>query len=348
MAENYEHYISKHLKDIYKKRLITPIIYLLLIFILLQFVPILAVASPYSVNPEDTLDRLYQESEVYVHTQLNDLQFTGYTRNQFGQTIGYYYYYLNSDNAFSLVLLSPATSEQGLPSIDQVTVFAKIMPRSTVLTDLYKNLAADLGWTLAGVTSRSSLYYLSEPDYHFFAGLILFLFAAITSLVALLSIVCSMVYILFPHLSPPVRRLSPFGKPKQLLAQAEEELVTLPQLATEDMFITENFFIETSKYGTALIPIKDILWIYKHSTLHKIFWYHMSISYSLNISATKKIFISCPKNIKSDIDGIIDYLAEANHNILVGFNEENRLKVREIQGHPFHLERLFGFLKNRS
>ena len=36
----------------------------------------------------------------------------------------------------------------------------------------------------------------------------------------------------------------------------------------------------------------------------------------------------------------MDYLAEANHNILVGFSEENRLKVEEIQGKPLHIERL--------
>ena len=130
-------------------------------------------------------------------------------------------------------------------------------------------------------------------------------------------------------MSPPCQILGNFGKRKELFAQAEEELATLPQLATEDMFITEHFFIETSRYGVAIVPIQEIIWIYKHSTLHKLFWYHFSISYTLNITANKHVYIHCPKNIKSDIDGIIDYLSEANHNILVGFSEENRQKVRE-------------------
>ena len=59
--------------------------------------------------------------------------------------------------------------------------------------------------------------------------------------------------------------------------QAEEELATLPQLATEDMFITEHFFIEISTDGIAFVPIQEIIWLYKHSTLHKFFWYHFSI-----------------------------------------------------------------------
>ena len=132
-----------------------------------------------------------------------------------------------------------------------------------------------------------------------------------------------------------------------MLEQAEEELATLPQLATEDMFITEHFFIETSVYGNAIIPIDQIIWIYKYSTLHKFFWYHFSISYTLHISANRHLYIQCPKNIKSDIDGIIDYLSEANHDILVGFNEKNRLKVQEIQGTPMHFEKFIAFLNKR-
>ena len=138
-----------------------------------------------------------------------------------------------------------------------------------------------------------------------------------------------------------------FGNAKDLLEQAEEELATLPQLATEDIFITEHFFIFTSDYGNAIIPIDQIIWIYKYSTMHKLFWYHFSISYTLHISASKHLYLQCPKNIKSDIDGIIDYLAEANHEILVGFNEENRLKAQELQKRKLHFERIIHFLQKR-
>ena len=96
----------------------------------------------------------------------------------------------------------------------------------------------------------------------------------------------------------------------------------------------------TSPYGNAIVPIQEILWIYKHSTLHKMLWYHFSISYTMHITANKHMYVNCPKNTKSDIDGIMDYLAEANHNILVGFNEENRLKVQAVQGKPFHIEKI--------
>ena len=113
------------------------------------------------------------------------------------------------------------------------------------------------------------------------------------------------------------------------------------------MFITENFFIETCKFGVAIVPIASIICFYKYSTLHKFLWPHFIISYPLYITTDKRQYIRCPKNIKSDIDGIMDYLAEANHNILVGFSEENRLKVAEIQEDFARLKRLAAFLRKR-
>ena len=134
---------------------------------------------------------------------------------------------------------------------------------------------------------------------------------------------------------------------QEVSKEAEEELATLPQLATEDMFITEHYFIMTSPYGNAIVPIQEILWIYKYSTLNKVLWYHFSISYTLHITANKHLFIHCPKNIKSDIDGIMDYLAEANHDILVGFTEANRRKVQGKQVKPFQIEKWTALLNKR-
>ena len=132
-----------------------------------------------------------------------------------------------------------------------------------------------------------------------------------------------------------------------MLQEAEEELSTLPQLATEDMFITEHYFIETSSYGVAIMPIDKIIWLYKYSTLHKLLWHHFAISYTMYISAENHRYVRCPKNTKTDIDGIMDYLAEANHDILVGFNEKNRLAVEEIQGDVKFLRKLWSFLSKK-
>lgn len=346
MPENYDHYISKNIKAFYKRRLAAPIIYLIVLILAWHFFSLSAVFSP-DILPEDvSLETAFRSGEQYVSTTLSDLKFTGYTQSIFGHTNGYYYYTMRDEECI-IVLLSPNTSVEGLPSIEEVTIKGKISKGNENFDTLLSNLSTDLNWTENGIRNKVSSYYISEPGFNHIGNRILFAAIFITGIYALLCIVLSVVYMFFPVLSPACQDLALFGNPKKMLEQAEEELATLPQLATEDMFITEHFFIETSVYGNAIVPIDEIIWIYKYSTLHKFFWYHFSISYTLHISANKHLYIQCPKNIKSDIDGIIDYLSEANHDILVGFNEKNRLKVQEIQGTPMHFEKFIAFLNKR-
>lgn len=346
MPENYEHYITKNIKALYKRRLFAPIIYLFLLLLLWHFCSLSTLLFPETLNPSVSFETAYRDDVEFVNAALTDLKFTGYTQHLFGYTSGYYYYTMREGECV-IVLLSPKTSEEGLPSIETATIYGKITKSSESFELLLTNLSADLNWTENGIQNKVSHYYLSEPGYNKIGNMVLFTVFFATGGYALICILFYIAYILFPVLSPPCQDLALFGNPKKLLEQAEEELATLPQLATEDMFITEHFFIETSVYGNAIIPIHEIIWIYKYSTLHKFFWYHFSISYTLHISANRHLYIQCPKNIKSDIDGIIDYLAEANHNILVGFNEKNRLKVQETQGTPMHFEKFIEFLNRR-
>ena len=318
MQDNYEHYITRSIKSLYRRRLLAPVIYLIFITFLWIFLPVFSILFPVSMEDISSMQKLYGKKEYYVTTELENLNFTG--------------------------------CEQGLPEIKRLAVRGKILRKDKNYDALLDNLSSDLDWTKAGIVSKVDSFYLSEPDFRYVFGIILLIFMGGSTLFALIALALNILFITLPDMSPPCQILGNFGKRKELFAQAEEELATLPQLATEDMFITEHFFIETSRYGVAIVPIQEIIWIYKHSTLHKLFWYHFSISYTLNITANKHVYIHCPKNIKSDIDGIIDYLAEANHSILVGFSEENRKKIQSQQGDFLQMEKLmqvFELIKNR-
>lgn len=346
MQENYEHYISRNIKAYYKRKLASPSVYLILLFIVWHIFSLTELLFPASFTAKSTLGSTYQAETKYVNAYLSDLYFTGYTRTFLGNTTGYYYYTMRNDECY-FVLLSPRSCEEGLPYISEITVPTVLRTSDTTYQLLLDNVAKDLNWTSTGIRSKVLPYYLSQPDFNPIGNTLLFLFIFVTGLYALISLCLSVLYIQSPVLSPAGRNLGLFGDAKKLLALAENELATLPQLATEDIFITEHFFIFTSDYGNAIIPIDEIIWIYKYSTMNKFLWYHFSITYTLHISANKQLYLQCPKNIKSDIDGIIDYLSEANHDILVGFNEENRLKCQEIQGTLLNIEKLVNFLKKR-
>ena len=340
------HLITKKIRTMHMKRLTPPMIFLFLAFLLWYIIPIRSLFVPHRVDTKTSIEKLYEQGESSIHLTIPTLYFTGYTSSVAGETSGYYYYTLWK-NQFIVVQLTPKTCEQGLPSIENCKVTGYLQKENDSYQQLISNLSADLKWTDEGMKAQFGLYYISEPSYVSWPATTFRLFFIASLAFSCIYLFLNLLYTCFPILSPSCRKLGRFGKANELLAQAEEELSTLPQLATEDMFITETFFIELAPNGIAIIPIKDILWVYKYSTLHNFLWFHFEISYTLHITANNHFYIQCPKNIKSDIDGIMDYLTEANHEILLGFNEENRKKVQEIQNRSLFLERIIEFLKRR-
>lgn len=340
------HYITNNIRSVYARRLSMPIFLLILLVALWVLLPISSLISPEKYSATDIVKRWKHLESEYINTDLESLYFTGYTSSINGNTVGYYYYTMVNEECL-IVVLSPETCEEGLPEIPALNLSCKVRLPDQTFDSLITRLADDIQWTHSGLSDQMADLYLEEPPFgNFLSQLFFGVYTVAFAYSSLYAVLCILA-IVVPTLSPPCRQLGKFGNASELLAQAEEELATLPQLATEDMFITENFFIEISKYGVAIVPIREIIWVYKHSTLHKFLQYHFVISYTLHIVGNKHFYIQCPKNIKSNIDGIIDYLAEANHDILVGFNEENRIKAQELQRRKIHFEKFVHFLQKR-
>lgn len=346
MTDNYEHFISRNIAAFYRRRIGSPLTYLALLALLWLIFPLKEMIFPHQMAESEKILSEYHSADTYVHGTFTDLTFSGFTRERFGKTSGYYYYGIRGSQPY-IILLTPSACEEGIPHIDSITVSARLMQGKETYQDLLTRMAEDLDWSVSGIEKQLPKYYLSQPDYHLTGTRIFLVFYLGTIFYTLICLMLYLIYMHMPILSPTCLDLAIFGHPIEILEEAEEELATLPQLATEDMFITEHYFILSSPYGNAIVPIHEILWIYKYSTLHKFLWYYFSISYTLHITANKHFFVKCPKNLKSDIDGIIDYLAEANHNILVGFSEENRVKVQKAQARPFHLEKLIALLRRK-
>ncbi|WP_196801533.1 DUF6709 family protein [Pseudobutyrivibrio ruminis] len=345
--DSLEHLITRSIKTYYKSKLYAPIIFLVILLVLGIIFPVKELILPKMYEPEQvSLYDMYNSKENFARFNLHNLYFTGYTNKWLDRTRGYYYYTMINSECV-VVLLDPESCEQGTPIIDKISIKGEIIYDSAATRTLLTNLANDLNWNENGILSTVSSYSISEPDATGAAAETFEFFYLLLGLYSIVSIIIYGLYIAFPVLSLPVQKTRAYGKPSAILAEAEEELATLPQLATEDMFITEHYFIETSSYGVAIVPIDAIIWIYKYSTMHTFLWHHFSITYTLYITAGKRHYIKCPKNIKSDIDGIMDYLSEANHDILVGFSEENRLKVEEIQNDFDIVRKITGFLSKR-
>ena len=231
MIDNYEHYITRNIAAFYKRRLLAPICYILLLIILFFAFPLGDMFSPAKLSTEDAIIDAYAHSKEYITVTFEKLTFTGYTTARFGSTNGYWYYGSHNDVCY-IVLLTPATCEEGLPLIERVTTTYRVTEGRKSYSELLDYLAKDLKWTSNGIHNQLPHYYFSEPDCNPLANTIIFLLYIGTLLYALSSLTRYLIYIKFPVLAPAVQNLIVFGNPKKQLEEAEEELATLPQLAT--------------------------------------------------------------------------------------------------------------------
>ena len=141
MPDNYEHYITRNIKAFYRKRLFSPIIYLLLLAILWIALPLGDMLHPRTMQTDESLQSAYQSKERYIRTSFTNLKFTGYTSESYGQTRGYYYYTMR-DKQCIIVLLSPRTCEEGLPAISSLTVTGRVIYGQKSYQTLLSSLAS--------------------------------------------------------------------------------------------------------------------------------------------------------------------------------------------------------------
>ena len=98
MPDNYEHYISKNIQAFYRRRLFSPMIYLVLLAVLWIVFPLGAMLRPAQLSDNTKIVDAYKDHHRYVRMTFTDLKFSGYTCETYGQTRGYYYYTTQKNN----------------------------------------------------------------------------------------------------------------------------------------------------------------------------------------------------------------------------------------------------------
>lgn len=311
-------------------RIICPIILIVVLVALSIATPVETMFKPREAQRGASLEQLYEDNETYLKVSLDDLYFTGYTNESLGNVRGYYYY-AKWGKKYVIVLVSPNSCQQGISHMDKYEARVKIEPDPKAFDSLFSRLATDLKWNASGVREHMETCLLSEPAAHGFIVVASVLAYAVAFLYGVANFLAYLVYIINPLLSPFCRILGKKEEAKAKMEQAEEELSQRPQLASEDVFVTENFFIETSETEFCIVPLQDIIWIYRHAGLHFVFGKVRPVREALYVITKTNGPFKCVALRQEDIDGVIDYLGEANKDILIGYTEDNRIKAEQIQ-----------------
>ena len=206
MTENYEHYITRNIRAFYKRRLFSPICYLLLLLILWFIFPLGEMASPHQLSSSESLKKAHASGKEYVSVTLENLTFTGYTTTRFGSTNGYWYYGTNENDCY-IVLLTPFTCVEGLPTIEKVHVNCRIVESRESYSTLLSYLAEDLEWTASGLANQLPDCYYSESDCNPLTNFLLLFFYFGSLAYTIISLARYITFIYFPFLAPACQNL---------------------------------------------------------------------------------------------------------------------------------------------
>lgn len=298
--------IIKNIRRIHMQKLIAPCLYLVLLLFLWMNSFISDVLLPKTIFTVSHLASYYSSKKYYVDISVRDLYFTGYTSSHSNAIIGYYYYTIWED-ACIFLLLSPVSCENGIPYLEHITFRGRLQTDKKEYRQLIAAMAEDMNWSYAGMMPAVSPYFISEPDFVTPAKAFFIFLYALSGFYAAIHLTICLVYIGFPYTAPACRRLSRYGKAKQLLALADKELSLTVHYQDEEFFLTRNFFVILGRHSTFFIPLQ----VMKGLCLCT------SRKCRLSITADQNFRFQCPKGLKFNLDQMIQYLKESNPSIQI-------------------------------
>lgn len=250
-------FIIRNIKRVCKHKMIIPAIVIAIAIASLAIIPFYSIFNPTKVD--DILNINGKHS--YVEVTGKNLQYTGY--NVVTGTGGKYsFYYARKEEKCIFALIKTDGSPKAV--IDEVTFKAKVMPAESnnTFNEMLKSYAKDLNWTEQGLNSITSPYMVSQADYHAVTYAILLGIILLIILIALIRLIFAIIWLINPHSYPVCKSIARKDR-REIIEEAQEEIDSDNYLQINRTYITEDYFIDFGKSAVSVIPLSDVIWIYR-------------------------------------------------------------------------------------
>lgn len=310
---------------------LTGSILILLIGLLVAIVsniPFKEVFKPVQLSYANSAASMYDSGIDYVETTLYNAKYTGYDCYKDGKKYASYYYCL-VNNQCTFVLLE-CSEKKPLPEVlNQYTIKARLLENNNLSSKMKKEFSEYLGWNIDGLDKVSSNIYIDETAYHKHLYFFLMLFIGIIFIILFILLITNILYFAKPSLYPACRYFNMLEGTRSI-NHVNYEFNSKVLLKTGNITLTESYVIATSLFNIEILPINNIIWAYKHSTLHHFFGLPFNLTYNLNLVSKPHIYTYSPRNKKEDTDTVLSYFEEHYPNIIIGYSKENKQIVKGI------------------
>lgn len=173
-----------NVKKLLLKRLVLPILLLLICAAIFLSLPVHNYLSPRPLNQTDHMEDVYDKNAPYITLTADTLYYTGFDYQHNGKLKGHYYYTL-SQKRCQFYLLKSQDNQPPKPVMDHVTLKGTLEPFDAPLYHtLTAQMAQTLSWTSQELESISPPYIISTIPYYKIRQLVLMAALAICVLLA--------------------------------------------------------------------------------------------------------------------------------------------------------------------
>ena len=277
-------------------------------------------------NPK-TVDDIHKVTfqDEYVKVTAKELYYTGYNLEKAGGSVyGYYYSIKDGKSVFAIIPFENTPRKV----INNYTFKAKVIKPNRAFKKMLESYFHDLNWNVESMSNVNADFVLSNADYNIWFHIFFLWIILVTFLISLKKVITCICSIVNPYIYPVCTFL---GKHEQeaLIDDAQYEIETENYIQINDMYITENYFIDLGKSKISIIPLDEIVWCYRMS------------EFSLNPRDTAPEFSICfmilsgsiitAKHKSSDEAlELINAVRATGYEIIIGHSEAKRKEAKRI------------------
>ena len=121
---------------------------------------------------------------------------------------------------------------------------------------------------------------------------------------------------------PIYKKLEIYGIPEAVANGIDEDIASTGVPVTKKLIISNSWLVRKNFFGLTLVPLQDVLWMYKNVTQHKVnYIIPAGKSYSLVIHQNNKIKVQVGMNQKK-VDAAIELIQHKVPSIACGYSDE--------------------------
>ncbi len=320
--------ILRHIRKNQLQRMILPIILLVICILLFLDLPFRDQLFPVKLESKADFKEAFAAGATYAQIKSDTLYYSGYDFVRGKRVEGHYYYSLSDGRCRFYLLKADADGPESI--LEPAVLKGKLIYKQDLYTQLVTSMSQSLDWTYQGLASISEPYFFSTVDYTTSKMIVLYAVLATGFAAACLGFLHAFLLLGFPQLTMAILRLRRYGKSSNILADVEKEMKEGCIAQTNTLYLTPHYCTVLENIRTLILPLDSLIWVYRHTILHKFLRFRFKPSYHLIFVLKNGKTYECMRFTKEETETVMTAIAGRYPDVLIGFSDQNKADAKKL------------------